>query len=238
MYAVIRTGGKQYKVKAGDLIQVELLEKSPGDEFEMDEVLFVGGKSSHVGEPTVANAKVTVVVTKQDKHKKIIVFKKKRRQGYRKMQGHRQSYTELFVKTITSPDGESAQAEMKKAEAKKEKPATKKAASKKTATKKTAAKKKTATKKKTTKKKTTKKARGFDRLSQLIVLNPTSALLAAKWSLLWGRQCTGEGRRALVLHCIHTYSYAAMGTNRRKIQLRSFYIPNLHTHVIQYNDTS
>lgn len=154
MYAVIRTGGKQYKVKAGDLIQVELLEKSLGDEFEMDEVLFVGGKTSHVGEPTVTSAKVTVVVTKQDRAKKILVFKKKRRQGYRKMQGHRQSYTELFVKSITSPDGESAAAEMKKAE-KTEKPA-QKAAAKKTTKKATA--KKATTKKKTTKKKTTKKA--------------------------------------------------------------------------------
>lgn len=149
MYAVIRTGGKQYKVKAGDLIQVELLEKSLGDEFEMDEVLFVGGKTSHVGEPTVNNAKVTVVVTKSDRAKKILVFKKKRRQGYRKMQGHRQSFTELFVKSITSPDGESAAAELKKAEktqATKEAVA-KKAASKKPTTKATAAKKK-ATKKK------------------------------------------------------------------------------------------
>lgn len=154
MYAVIRTGGKQYKVKAGDLIKVELLEKTLGDEFEMDEILFVGGKTSHVGEPTVSNAKVTVVVTKEDRAKKIVVFKKKRRQGYRKMQGHRQSFTELFVKSITSPDGESATAEQKKAAPKA--PA-KKAASKKTATKKTAAKKKT-TKKKTTKKATTKKA--------------------------------------------------------------------------------
>lgn len=156
MYAVIRTGGKQYKVKAGDLIQVELLEKSLGDEFDMDEVLFVGGKTSHVGEPTVSNAKVTVVVTKEDRAKKILVFKKKRRQGYRKMQGHRQSFTELFVKSITSPDGESASAEIKKAE-KKEKEPVKKAATKKKATKK-AGTKKTATKKKTTKKKTTKKA--------------------------------------------------------------------------------
>ena len=153
MYAVIRTGGKQYKVKAGDLIQVELLEKSAGDEFEMDEVLMVGGKTTHVGEPTVSNAKVSVVVTKQDKHKKIVVFKKKRRQGYRKMQGHRQPFTELFVKSITSPDGETDQAELKKAE---KKPVEKKAAAKKT-TKKAAAKKKTTKKKAITKKKTTKK---------------------------------------------------------------------------------
>lgn len=153
MYAIIRTGGKQYKVKAGDLIQVEALEKTPGDEFDMQEILFVGGKTSHIGEPTLADAKVTVVVTKQDKHKKILVFKKKRRQGYRKMQGHRQEFTELFVKSIVSPDGESMQAEQKKKEPKEP---VKKAAKKKTAKKKTTAKK--ATKKKATKKKTTKKA--------------------------------------------------------------------------------
>ena len=157
MYAVIRTGGKQYKVKAGDLINVELLEKSQGDTFDMEEVLFVSGKTSHVGEPTVSKAKVTVTVAKQDgRAKKVLVFKKKRRKGYRKMQGHRQGYTQLFVKAITSPDGESDSAEMK-TKAKTEKPAAKKAATKKKATKKAAAKK-TTTKKKTTKKKTAKKA--------------------------------------------------------------------------------
>lgn len=156
MYAVIRTGGKQYKVKAGDLINVELLGKSQGEEFDMDEVLFVSGKTSHIGEPTVSNAKVTVVVAKEDKAKKVLVFKKKRRKGYRKMQGHRQDYTQLFVKAITSPDGESESAEMKP-KATPEQKAEKKAAPKKKATakKKTSAKK--ATKKKTTKKKTTKK---------------------------------------------------------------------------------
>lgn len=152
MYAVIRTGGKQYKVKAGDILNVELLEKSQGDEFDMDEVLFVSGKTSHVGEPTVAKAKVTVVVTKQDRAKKVLVFKKKRRKGYRKLQGHRQDYTQLFVKSITSPDGEADTAELKLKAKKEEQPVAKK-----TATKKATAKKAT-TKKKTTKKKTTKKA--------------------------------------------------------------------------------
>lgn len=157
MYAVIRTGGKQYKVKAGDIFQVEKLEQAQGDEFDMAEVLMVSGKESHVGEPTLSGAKVTVQVTKNDKSKKVLVFKKKRRKGYRKMQGHRQPYTELFVKSITSPDGESDSAELKKKEAPKKEAATKKTASKKKAAKKTAAKK-TTTKKKTTKKKTAKKA--------------------------------------------------------------------------------
>lgn len=158
MYAVIRTGGKQYKVKAGDLVNVELLEKSKGDEFDMDEVLFVSGKTSHVGAPTVSKAKVTVVVAKQDRAKKVLVFKKKRRKGYRKLQGHRQDYTQLFIKMIAAPDGESDSAEMKvKAPVEiKEEPKTKKAASKKASSKKKTAAKK-ATKKKTTKKKATKK---------------------------------------------------------------------------------
>jgi large subunit ribosomal protein L21 len=155
MYAVIRTGGKQYKVKAGDLIKVDLLEKSQGDEFDMEQVLFVSGKTSHVGEPTISNAKVTVVVAKQGKDKKILVFKKKRRKGYRKTQGHRQDFTQLFVKSIISPDGESESAELKVKEKTEDKPA-KKTASKKKATKKKVTKKKT-TKKKASKKKATKK---------------------------------------------------------------------------------
>ena len=150
MYAVIRTGGKQYKVKAGDLVNVELLDKSQGDSFDMDEVLFVSGQTSHIGEPTLSNAKVTVVVAKQDKAKKVLVFKKKRRKGYRKLQGHRQQYTQLFVQSIVSPDGESDSAEMKTKSAS-DKPVEKNAASKKVA-------KKATTKKKATKKKTAKKA--------------------------------------------------------------------------------
>lgn len=105
MYAIIRTGGKQYKVQAGDVVQVDKLDQTLGAEFEINEILMVGGESTHVGQPLVKGAKVTVVVTKQAKDKKKIVFKKKRRQGYRKFATHRQEFTELFVKAITSPDG-------------------------------------------------------------------------------------------------------------------------------------
>jgi len=160
MYAVIRTGGKQYKVKAGDLIKVETLEKNQGDEFDMNEILFVSGQTSYVGEPHVKDAKVTVMVTKQDKEKKIRVFKKKRRQGYRRTIGHRQEYTELFVKAIMSPDGETVSAEPRKTKEEKvevKMTAQKTAPKKKAATKKKVAKK-TATKKKTAKKATSKKA--------------------------------------------------------------------------------
>lgn len=162
MYAVVRTGGKQYKVQAGDIIRVEKLEKNQGDEFNMPEVLFVAGNASFIGEPTVAKAVVTAVVTKNAKAKKILVFKKKRRQGYSKMRGHRQQYTELFIKAITAPDGETVTAE-RRASAAPKKDTEKKAAApkKKTAAKKKVAKKKVAkkatAKKKAAKKKTTKK---------------------------------------------------------------------------------
>ena len=106
MYAIIKTGGKQYKVQAGDILQVEKLEHDLGSEFNIVEILMIGGDKAHVGTPIVKNAKVTVVVTKQAKTKKVIVFKKKRRQGYRKFGTHKQLFTELFIKSITSPDGQ------------------------------------------------------------------------------------------------------------------------------------
>ena len=105
MYAIIRAGGKQYKVQAGDTVRVEKLEKNLGDTFNLSEVLMVGGDKTFVGAPLVQNAVVTVTVTRQAKAAKVIVFKKKRRQGYRRMAGHRQHYTELFVESITTPEG-------------------------------------------------------------------------------------------------------------------------------------
>ncbi len=111
MYAIIKTGGKQYKVQAGDVLQVEKLEKDLGSEFKIDEVLLVGGDKTHVGAPTVKNASVTVVVTKQARTRKVIVFKKRRRQGYRKFATHKQNFTELFVKAITSPDGQTSKSD-------------------------------------------------------------------------------------------------------------------------------
>jgi len=105
MYAIIRTGGKQYTVKPGDVLQVEKLDKELGSEFDINEVLLVGGDAIHTGQPLVKNAKVTLVVTKQSRTRKILVFKKKRRHSYRKFATHRQLFTEVFVKSITSPDG-------------------------------------------------------------------------------------------------------------------------------------
>lgn len=110
MYAIIQTGGKQYKVQPGDVIRVEKLENALGSEFDVTEVLVVGGANPAIGAPIVKNAKVTMVVTKQTKDRKVIVFKKKRRQGYRKFATHRQPFTELFVKSI-SLDGQTAKAD-------------------------------------------------------------------------------------------------------------------------------
>ncbi|PIS10515.1 MAG: 50S ribosomal protein L21 [Bdellovibrio sp. CG10_big_fil_rev_8_21_14_0_10_47_8] len=110
MYAIIRTGGKQYKVQPGDIIRVEKLENALGTEFDVTDVLLVGGETAAVGSPTVENAKVTVVVTKQTRDKKVVIFKKKRRQGYRRFKTHRQPFTELFVKSI-SMDGKTAKAD-------------------------------------------------------------------------------------------------------------------------------
>lgn len=113
MYAIIRMGGKQYRVQPGDKVRVEKLEQNLGAEFDWNEILLIGGDKVFVGEPLLKNAKVSVVVTQQSKSPKILVFKKKRRKGYRRMQGHRQFFTELFVKAITSPEGQTAKAESK-----------------------------------------------------------------------------------------------------------------------------
>ncbi len=101
MYAVIRTGGKQYRVQAGDSIRVEKLDRELGAEFDLTDILMVGGDTTVIGQPVVKNAAVTVVVTKQTRDSKVLVFKKKRRQGYRRLKGHRQYFTELFIKAIS-----------------------------------------------------------------------------------------------------------------------------------------
>src|SRR6476661_5682517 len=112
MYAIIKFGGKQYTVKPGDVLRVEKLEAELGAELEMKDLLMVGGEKTFVG-ANLGKALVTVVVTNQERGPKIVVFKKKRRQGYRRMGGHRQPYTELFVKSITNPDGQTEKADAK-----------------------------------------------------------------------------------------------------------------------------
>lgn len=102
MYAIVKTGGKQYQVSAGDQLMVEKIDGNVGDSVELDEVLMVAdGESVTVGKPVVDGAKVTATITEQGKHRKIKVFKKKRRKGYRLMKGHRQHYTALKVADIS-----------------------------------------------------------------------------------------------------------------------------------------
>jgi len=100
-YAVIQTGGKQYRVAPGDEILVEKLEGDPGTELAFDEVLLTStGGSLQIGTPTVTGASVTAEIIGQGRAKKILVFKKKRRKKYRKRQGHRQYETRIRVAEI------------------------------------------------------------------------------------------------------------------------------------------
>ncbi len=103
MYAVIASGGKQYRVSQGENVRVEKLEGSVGSKIVFDNVLMLGdGKDSKVGQPNVAGASVEAEITNQGKAKKVIVFKFKRREKYRRKMGHRQPYTELKVTSIKS----------------------------------------------------------------------------------------------------------------------------------------
>ncbi len=100
MYAVIRTGGKQYRVKQGDTLHVEKLDGNVGDAITLSDVLLVGGDALKVGTPLVAGAKVEAKITAQDRGKKIIVFKFRRRKNYRRKNGHRQPFTALQITGI------------------------------------------------------------------------------------------------------------------------------------------
>lgn len=100
MYAVIETGGKQYKVEQGDSIFIEKLDVEAGDTVTFDKVLAVGGDTLKVGAPYVEGATVTATVAKNGKAKKIIVYKYKPKKGYHKKQGHRQPYTKVEISAI------------------------------------------------------------------------------------------------------------------------------------------
>ena len=103
MYAVIKTGGKQYRVVAGEKIKVEQIPADVGTEISLDQVLMVGeGESVKIGTPTVAGAKVTAKVISQGRHPKINIFKMRRRKHYQKHQGHRQNFTELEISGINA----------------------------------------------------------------------------------------------------------------------------------------
>lgn len=102
MFAVLCTGGKQYKVSEGDVIQVEKLKKNIGDRFDFAEILMAGeGEQVEVGTPYLTNFKVNCEVTDQMKGPKIIVFKKRRRKNYRRKNGHRQQLTKLKITGIS-----------------------------------------------------------------------------------------------------------------------------------------
>jgi large subunit ribosomal protein L21 len=100
MYAVIRTGGKQYRVSEGEILRVEKLPGDVGSSITFGEILLVGGDTVNVGKPLVSGAEVTAQIIAQDRAKKIIVFKMRRRKNYRRKNGHRQWYTELKITGI------------------------------------------------------------------------------------------------------------------------------------------
>jgi large subunit ribosomal protein L21 len=101
MYAVIRTGGKQYRVSEGQLLRVEKLAGSAGDKITFGEVLLLGGDAPKIGRPLVQGAAVAAEITAQDRGKKLVIFKFRRRKNYRRKNGHRQPYTELKITGIS-----------------------------------------------------------------------------------------------------------------------------------------
>lgn len=100
MYAVITTGGKQYKVSEGDAIYVEKLDADEGSKVTFDQVVMVGGDSVKVGTPLVDGASVTGTVEKQGRQKKITIFRYKPKKGSRSKKGHRQPYTKVVIDSI------------------------------------------------------------------------------------------------------------------------------------------
>ena len=102
MYAIIATGGKQYKVSEGDVIRVEKLGVEADEKVTFDQVLLVSDADVKVGNPTVSNASVEATVVGNGKAKKVIVYKYKRKTGYHKKNGHRQAYTEVKIDKINA----------------------------------------------------------------------------------------------------------------------------------------
>jgi large subunit ribosomal protein L21 len=101
MYAVVRTGGKQVRVSAGESIRVEKLDGEIGDKVELSEVLLIGGNGDlKVGTPLVSGARVRGTITAQARGPKLIIFKMKRRKNYRRKRGHRQYYTEILIDDV------------------------------------------------------------------------------------------------------------------------------------------
>ena len=111
MYAIFRSGGKQYQAKAGEVIKLEKLPGAVGDQVVLDEVLLVAeGEQVQVGQPVLPDRAVQGRIVAQGRHRKVIVFKHKRRKDYRKKQGHRQSYTAVLVEGVTGQQEASPEA--------------------------------------------------------------------------------------------------------------------------------
>jgi large subunit ribosomal protein L21 len=103
MYAVIKTGGKQYRVAAGQKLKIEQIPADIGQEITLDQVLSVGeGEQIQIGSPLVSGAVVKATVLAQGRHDKVKIFKMRRRKHYQKRQGHRQNYTEVRIDAITA----------------------------------------------------------------------------------------------------------------------------------------
>lgn len=101
MYAIIRTGGKQYRVEPGEVVRFELLDAEVGASVTLDDVLFVGGEDDvQVGAPRLENAAVVGTVVEQGRDRKVRVFKHKRRKHYRRTKGHRQSFTAVKIERV------------------------------------------------------------------------------------------------------------------------------------------
>ena len=157
MLAIFKTGGKQYSVKAGQILKVEKLEGNEGDNVSFNDILAVSDNSDHtIGNPLVKGATIEAKILEQIRDKKIIVFKKRRRQNYRHTQGHRQYLTVLKIESIAIGDKKSLAP--KKIDKAGHDIATTKTATTKTATTKTATTKTATTKTATTKTATTKTA--------------------------------------------------------------------------------
>ncbi len=99
MYAVIRTGGKQYRVAQGDVLRIEKIKGDAGADVSFDEVLMLGGDAPKVGRPTVQGAKVTGKILRQDKERRVLHFRKEK-EGWTRRKGHRQPFTEVKVVSI------------------------------------------------------------------------------------------------------------------------------------------
>lgn len=168
MYAVIKTGGKQYRVSPGDKLKVETIDAEVGASFDFDTVLMISdGDELTVGAPTIASAKVTAEVVAHGRGKKVEIIKFRRRKHHQKRTGHRQNFTQVEIQSI---NGKGAVAKKKAAPAKKAKAADSDSDAKKAAPKKEAAAKKPAAKKAAP-----KKATGADDLTKIEGVGPKAA---------------------------------------------------------------